>query len=103
MFLAVIKRLVVHAARQVHLCAYAVNLRHAVSFPFLYPVDERSELFVVVPETFEIIVVDEQLDVVGTVFAGKAACLAHIFEVAHIVLPVEGIATHVPCAAVVAI
>ena len=94
--LAVVQFVVTHTAREVHLRAYTVNLSNSVSLPFLYPVDERPELLVVIPEAFEVVVVDKELNVLGTILACKTHCLTHIFEVAHIVLPVEGVAAHIP-------
>ena len=86
-----------------HLGADAVNLGHSVSFPFLNPVDQALHLLVVIPIGLQVVVVDEQHDILGTILAGQSAGLAHILQVAHVVLPVEGIAAHIPCGIRIAI
>jgi hypothetical protein len=80
-------------------------MSHTVGFPLFDPIDERPEflagcnaiLCIQIPCSLQIVVVDEEFDVFWTIFASQTAGLTHIFEVAHIVLPIEGIATYVPC------
>ena len=94
-----------------HLGAYAVDMGNIVGFPFLYPIDERPEFLaggnavfgLKVPGAFKIVVVDEEFDALGTIMASQSAGLSHIVEVAHKVLPIEGIATDIPCTALIAV
>ncbi len=72
-----------------HLAANTVNLRRAVSLPALNPLDEALQLAVLVPVALQVVVVDEELDALGTVLASQAYSCAHVVEVAQIVLPEE--------------
>ena len=93
----------VFKAADVHLCADAVDVGCAVSLPLLDPVDERLQLLIVIPVGLKVVVVDEKHDVLRAVFASQPTGLTHVFQVAHVVLPVERTASHVPCATVIAL
>src|SRR5574344_805749 len=86
-----------------HLSTDTVNLCNTVSFPTLYPCNKALEFAIVVPITFEVIVVDEKLQVARCstisleMLACTCHCCAHIVEVAEVVLPVGGIAAYVTC------
>ena len=88
-----------------HLSADTVDLGHTVGLPFLNPVHHRPYLLAGtdtvlgrdVPDSFEVIVVDEELHILGTVLAGQATSLTDVVEVAQVVLPVEIVAAYVPC------
>ena len=101
--LDVVEYLVALEAADVHLCADAVDVGHAVGLPLIDPADQALHLLVVVPVGLQVVVVDEELHVLWAVLACQPAGLTHVFEVAHVVLPVEGVAADVPRAAVVAI
>ena len=82
-----------------HLSTDTIDLSNAILLPTLDPIDERLNLVVVVPVAFEVIVVDEELEltIVATllferlsiVLASKTNSLTDILEVAHAILPEE--------------
>ena len=96
MFLDVIQVSVVLKATDVHLCAYTVNLGNTVGFPFLYPVDERLQFLVVIPVRLSVIVVDEEDNILGAIFACQTTCLTDVLQVAHVILPIESISADIP-------
>ena len=87
----------VFKAADVHLRTDTIDLCHTVGFPFLDPVDQTLHFLVVVPVGLQVVVVDEEFDDFRTILTGQTTGLTNIFEVAHIVLPVESIAAYVPC------
>ena len=64
-----------------HLGTYTVDLGHAISLPFLDPVDKRFQFFIVIPVRLQIVVVDEEFDSLRTIFTGQATSLTHVVQV----------------------
>ena len=97
MLLCTLLKICIIIVAYVHLSADTVNLGNTIGLPLLNPTYERLHLSIIVPIRLEVVVVDEKLDVLGTILAGQTTCLAHIVEIAHIVLPEESITAHIPC------
>ena len=95
--------------RNVHLGAYTINLGNSISLPFLNPINKRPNLLTgtdtifgnYIPSTLKVVVIDEQLHILWTIFTSQAACLTDIIQVAHIILPIEGITSDIPSTTIV--
>ena len=97
MLFGTIHQISILIAADVHLRADTINLGYAIGLPLLNPVDETLHLLVVIPIRLQVVVVDKELHILRAIRTSQATSLTYVFQVAHVVLPIEIITTYIPC------
>ena len=102
MFFCILLKVDIFIATDMHLRTDTVDFGYTVSLPFLDPVDKTLHLLIIVPIGLQIVVVDEECQILRTILAGEATSLTDVVEIAQMILPIECIATNIPCATLIA-